>query len=199
MFWFGLVLWVLAGGELGAITDGALQFGDDGAAGVAEFVVGVNLLPWTGLAGGGALYAGRRRRLGLGAAPGPTVAAAARIESSRAVGEGPDFPVRLDLTVAPQDGPAFRVLANSSVNLMELDRVRTGRTVVVDYEPERPWRVTVRSDPGAEWVERIALAAIDTAPEESRRTQPRVPATRRGKWFALAAAAVGYALWWVLF
>jgi hypothetical protein len=198
VFWIGLVLWVLAGGALGSTTAGAFRLGDQDASGVAEFVIGINLLPWTALAGWGLLRAGHRKRLGLGVL-GPTTAAPARIESSRAIGEGPDFPVRLDLTVAPEHRQAFRVTATSSVNLMDLDRLQTGRTVLVDYDPRQPWRVTVRSDPGAEWVERISLAAIDTAPEASRQKEPVTPATRRWTWYALAAMAVGCALWWTLF
>ncbi|NUR63712.1 MAG: hypothetical protein HOV87_34390 [Catenulispora sp.] len=201
MFWIGLVLWVLVGGELGAIAHGAFQLGGDGGAGVAELVIGINAFPWTGLVAGGLLASGRRKRHGLGAldaAAGPTVSAAARIESSRAVGEGPNFPVRLDLTVAPADRPSFRVDARDAVNLMDLHRLQPGRTVVVDYDPRRPWQVSVRSDPGAEWVERIALAAIDTAPEESRVRKPAVPGSRWTKWYVLAATAVGFGLWWVL-
>ncbi|GAA2040382.1 hypothetical protein GCM10009839_48170 [Catenulispora yoronensis] len=194
----GLVLWVLAGGELGAVAVGATKLGSPDASGVVEFVVGINLVPWTGLAGIGALLGGQHKRLGLSAA-GPTEAAAARIESSRAVGEGPNFPVELDLTVAPEGKRAFRTNARPSVNLMDLDRYREGRNVVVDYDPHRPWEVTVRADPGAEWVERIALAAIDTAPEESRPKKPVHPATKRTKWYALASTAVGFALWFVVF
>src|SRR5690242_7154523 len=93
VFWFGLVLFVLVGGELGAVSDGAFGL-TDGPAAVVELVVGANLVPWTGLGAGGAFVAGHRKRLGVA---GPTVPAAARIEASRAVGAGPDFPVELDL------------------------------------------------------------------------------------------------------
>ncbi|MFD0632801.1 hypothetical protein ACFQ9X_15635 [Catenulispora yoronensis] len=75
LFWLGLVLWVLAGGELGAVAVGATKLGSPDASGVVEFVVGINLVPWTGLAGIGALLGGQHKRLGLSAA-GPTEAAA---------------------------------------------------------------------------------------------------------------------------
>lgn len=200
MFWIGLVLWVVAGGEVGAIVHGAFQMGGSDASGVAEFVIGINAFPWTALPATGVLAGGRRKRLGdgaLDAATGPAVSAAARIESSRAVGEGPNFPVDLDLTVAPADRPPFRVNARDKANLMDLHRLQPGRTVVVDYDPRRPWQVSVRSDPGAEWVERITMAAIDTAPEETRVEKPAIPGSRWTKWYVLAAMAIGFAAWWL--
>ena len=72
------------------------------------------------------------------------MAAMARIESSRAVGEGPEIPLQLDLTVAPTGRSAYRAHATAVVNLMDLEDYRTGRTVVVDHDPERPWDVRVR-------------------------------------------------------
>lgn len=198
MFLIGLVLWLVAGGELGAIVHGGIHLGDSDGGSVAEFVIGINALPWTAIIGGALLHTGRRKRLGLETV-GPTEAALARVESSKAVGEGPDFPVRLDLTVAPTNRPAFRVDAKSSVNLMDLDRLQPGRNVVVDYDPLRPWKVSVRRDPGVEWIERVTITDIATAAEDSRAKEPALPAGRRTWWYGLAAAVVGFVLWWVLF
>lgn len=190
MFWFGLALCLLLGGEVGTVLAGAVDL--DHGIGVTFFVVGVNLVPWTAIAGFGLLYGGLGRRRGLGGS-GPTEAAAARIESAKATGDGPDLPLRLDLTVAPGNRSAFRVEARTVVNLMDLDDFRVGRVVVVDYEPARPWRVRVRRHPGAEWAARIETLQIDSAPAETRQTEP--PGTGRGTArTGLAVAALGLLL-----
>ncbi|GAA1217488.1 hypothetical protein GCM10009665_04180 [Kitasatospora nipponensis] len=189
MFGIGLLLCVLLGVEIGGVVAGIPGLG---SGDVALFVIGVNLVPWTAIAGLGLLYGGLRRRRGLDR-PGPTRAAPAKVESSRAVSEGPDPRLLLDLTVAPADRPAYRVEVRVTVNIMDLDDFRAGRIVLVDYEPDRPWRVTARPRRDSEWTDRVLLAKIDSAPPETRLREPvRVggSATR----FAVPAVAAGILL-----
>ncbi|MFJ6657623.1 hypothetical protein ACIQNG_14805 [Streptomyces sp. NPDC091377] len=97
----------------------------------------------------------------------------ARVESVRAVGEGAgDVPVRFDLTVVPDDGRPYRVAIREQVNLVDLPDYRPGRIVVVEYAPERLWRVALVRRPSAEWEERAAGAGIDSAPESEWVREP---------------------------
>ncbi|MEV7177483.1 hypothetical protein [Kitasatospora sp. NPDC093679] len=185
MYWVGLALCVLFGGELGAVAAGIAD------TGVPLIVIGANLAPWTAMLGFALLLAGRRRRQEAVAGPVRTEAAMARIESSRAVGEGPEIPLQLDLTVAPTGRSAYRAHATAVVNLMDLEDYRAGRTVVVDHDPERPWDVRVRRRPGAEFAGRIALAKIDTAPVETRRSAPARTREAGGIRLGLLAALAG--------
>ncbi|SEK36174.1 hypothetical protein [Streptacidiphilus jiangxiensis] len=193
MFWIGVVLWCLVGGELGAMAHGATQL--DSGSGVVEFVLGINLAPWTAIVAAALLKAGSRRRAGLDA-KGPTERTLARVESSRAVSEGPDHLLRLDLTVAPEGRPAYRVDAHARVNVMDLARWEAGRTVVVDHYTEHPWRVTPQVNPDGAWADRAEAARIDSAPEASRQSEP--PATRgslRAYWLLpLLVGAAAYLL-----
>lgn len=178
MVWFGMVLCALFGVELGGVAAGAIHLtGPDGNM-ITLFVVCINLAPWTGLAGIGLLVnAGRRvdRKTEEPYLPLPPLQPVlAKIEASRAVGEGPDIPLRLDLTIAPDGSSGYRVEADVTVNLMDLDNYRVGRTVVAAYDPERPWRVEIpRTAPSFDWADRAANAAIDSAPIENRVTKPR--------------------------
>ncbi|MFD7901788.1 hypothetical protein ACFV4F_06365 [Kitasatospora sp. NPDC059722] len=194
MYWAGLLLCVLLGGEIGAIVAGIAA--DDVGTTVTLTVVGANLVPWTALGAIALLVAGSRRRAAAGTEPPRLEPAMARIEASRATGEGPDIPLRLDLTVAPTGGRAYRADATVVVNLMDLDDFRVGRTVVVDHDPARPWDVRVRRRPGAEFAGRVALTKIDTAPPETRQSAPRVSAAAGGRGaraarFGLMATGVG--------
>ncbi|MFE9851097.1 hypothetical protein ACFYPN_20150 [Streptomyces sp. NPDC005576] len=95
--------------------------------------------------------------------------ALARIENRRATnGELADVPVRFDLTVAPDDAPAYRVTVDESVNLVDLADYPEGRTVVVTYPEAEPWKVKLERRPTAEWARRAAEARIDTAPAHTR-------------------------------
>ncbi|WP_345696898.1 hypothetical protein [Kitasatospora terrestris] len=192
----GLLLCALVGVELGGIVAGIMS--TDTATGVVLTVVGANLAPWTAMGGFVLLYRGRRRASQVKQAPPRLEPAMARIESSRAVGEGPDIPLDLDLTVAPAGVPAYRAGATAVVNLMDLDDFRVGRTVVVDHDPLRPWDVRVRIRPDGEWAGRLAAAGIDTAPPESRRAEPPRPAGSGGRTgtarIGMAAIAVGAVL-----
>ncbi|RKE21771.1 hypothetical protein [Streptomyces sp. TLI_171] len=195
MFWIGLVLFVVVGGELGAVVSGATRLGDGG---VGRFVIGVNLVPWTGLVAGAMVFAGRRSRAGLQVVQGPMSPALARVEAARATGDGPEHLVHLDLTVAPKGRGAYRVNAVARVNVMDLSEYRAGRTLDVSHDPERPWRVTV---PGRQTG--AVQVPLDTAPESTRETAPKpVPASARGPLLgcllAVLAGTAGYLLIWGL-
>ncbi|MFJ3793224.1 hypothetical protein [Kitasatospora sp. NPDC090091] len=184
MYWVGLLLCVLLGGELGAIVAGI--FASDVGWSVSLIVIGANLAPWTAMAGFALLLRGRRRPSVLAEKPEPPrlETAVARIEASRAVGEGPDIPLSLDLTVAPTGRSAYRADATAVVNLMDLDHFRVGRTIVVDHDPARLWDVRVHPRQGGEFAGRTSLTKIDTAPPETRQSAPARPTaadlTRRG-------------------
>ncbi|WP_426362573.1 hypothetical protein [Streptomyces sp. E-08] len=91
--------------------------------------------------------------------------ARALIEALKAVeGETSDVPVRFDLTVAPDDEPPFRVAVTQDVNVVDLPDHRPGGVVVVEYPPDRPWRVRIVKRPTPEWEERAAGARPDSAP-----------------------------------
>ncbi|MDP5313071.1 hypothetical protein [Streptomyces poriferorum] len=89
----------------------------------------------------------------------------AKIESLRATGgETSDVPVRFDLTVAPDGGPAYRVESTQSVNLVDLPDYKPGGIVVVQYPPHQPWAVKLVKRPTPEWEDRATAARIDSAP-----------------------------------
>ncbi|MFE0464782.1 hypothetical protein ACFW1A_36565 [Kitasatospora sp. NPDC058965] len=177
---------VLLGVELGAVVAGFANLG--AGAAVALLVIGLTLAPWTGMAGFFVLHLGLRRRRGL---HGPPVlrTAVAKIESVREIREGEEVLLQLDLTVAPEDGPAFRAEAGVDVHLSRVDQYRTGRTVAVDYEAARSWRVVLRRDPDPDQAARIAAARIDTAPAETRRVPPPRERVGTGRYGAAAVAA----------
>ncbi|MFG2282313.1 hypothetical protein ACGFNQ_26965 [Streptomyces asoensis] len=120
--------------------------------------------------------------------------ALAVIESRQAVGgETSDVPVRFDLTVVPDDAPAYRVDITQDINLVDLPDYRPRGVVVVQYPPERPWRVRIVKRPTPQWEERAASARLDPAPGAAR---VAAPPEGRGFGFAvllgllLGAAAV---------
>ncbi|WEH12463.1 hypothetical protein [Streptomyces sp. VNUA24] len=92
--------------------------------------------------------------------------ALASVESLEAVGgeATSDVAVRFDLTVAPDDVPAYRVAFTQNINLVDLADYRPGGVVVVQYPPDRPWRVRIVKRPTPEWEERAAGARVDSAP-----------------------------------
>ena len=104
-----------------------------------------------------------------------THTALARIESRRAIGgDSGEVPVEFDLTVQPEDGPAYRVMASETINLVDIPDYRPSSTVVVEYRSDRLWQVRVLTAPTPEWAKRAAVAAIDTAPESTRVEGPHV-------------------------
>lgn len=92
--------------------------------------------------------------------------ALALVESLEAVGgeATSDVAVRFDLTVAPDDVPAYRVAFTQNINLADLPDYRPGVVVVVQYPPDRPWRVRIVKRPTPEWEKRAAGARLDSAP-----------------------------------
>ncbi|MGW0855304.1 hypothetical protein [Streptomyces sp. NPDC002690] len=107
----------------------------------------------------------RRRRRGR---PAPRIALA-RIENRWVThGEFADVPVRFDLTVAPDDAPAYRVIISEPVDLVDLADWPEGRTVVVTYDDGDPWRVELDRRPTEEWARRAAREQVGTAPERTR-------------------------------
>jgi hypothetical protein len=212
MILFGLVLCGLFGAEIGGIAAGAMHLGN-GADGVTLFVVSINLAPWTGIAGFGLLAYGRSRatRALEVAIHGPLPAlrpVLAKVETARAVGEGPDIPLRLGLTIAPDESPGYRVDVSKTVNLIDMNDYRVGRIIVAAYDPDRPWRVEIPL-PSAEWVARAAVAGIDSAPLDTLAVKPppappvgfaaRLRAAPLGRFATLAGMLVSVAVFWKQF
>lgn len=91
--------------------------------------------------------------------------ALAVIENREAVGgESSDIPVRFELTVAPDEEPAYRVEITQDINVVDLPDYRPRGVVVVQYPPDRPWRVRIVKRPTPEWEDRAASARLDPAP-----------------------------------
>ncbi|MCM2388120.1 hypothetical protein [Streptomyces albipurpureus] len=100
--------------------------------------------------------------------------ALAVIESLEAVrDETSDVPVRFDLSVAPDDAPAFRVEIRQDVNLVELAdyRPRGVVVVVVEYPPDRPWKTRIVKRPTPEWEERAAAGRVDSVPGPAMKSE----------------------------
>ncbi|MBD0739174.1 hypothetical protein BGM09_06840 [Streptomyces sp. CBMA29] len=94
--------------------------------------------------------------------------ALAMIESRRATsGEYADVPVDFELTVAPDDRPAYRAKARQSINLVDIPDYPVRGVVVVEYRPDRPWDVKLVTTPDARWSRRAADASLDSAPEST--------------------------------
>lgn len=99
--------------------------------------------------------------------------ALAMIESLKAIGgESSDVPVRFDLTVAPDDEPAYRVEITQDINLVDLPDYRPRGILVVQYPPDRPWRVRIVKRPPLEWEERAAGARLDSVPGPATVSEP---------------------------
>ncbi|MEV7277159.1 hypothetical protein [Streptomyces sp. NPDC093111] len=120
--------------------------------------------------------------------------ALAMIESLRATsGEGSDASVRFDLTVAPDDGPAYRVESTQYINLVDLPDYKPRGIVVVQYPPHQPWAVKLVKRPTPEWEDRAAGARIDSAPGPVLAGEPTGGSTFAGylTLLALLLAAAG--------
>lgn len=100
--------------------------------------------------------------------------ALAMVESVQAVGgeATSDVAVRFVSTVAPDDVPAYRVAFTQDINLADLPDYRPGGVVVVQYPPDRPWRVRIVKRPTPEWEERVAGARLDSAPGPVLASEP---------------------------
>ncbi|MFJ6984081.1 MULTISPECIES: hypothetical protein [unclassified Streptomyces] len=101
--------------------------------------------------------------------------ALAVIEDLTAVGGGEtsDVPVRFELSVVPDDAPAFRVETRQDINLVELAAYRPRGTVVVAYPPDRPWKTRIVRRPTPEWEDRAAEARLDSVPGPPLRKETR--------------------------
>lgn len=105
----------------------------------------------------------------------PPRTALAQIASLEAVGgeATSDVAVRFDVTVAPDDEvPAYRVQFTQHINLADLPDYRPGGVVVVQYPPDRLWRVRILKRPTPEWEERAAGARLDSAPGPAVVSEP---------------------------
>jgi hypothetical protein len=100
--------------------------------------------------------------------------ALAMVESREAVGgeATSDVAVRFVATVAPDDAAAYRVAFKQNINLADLPDYRTGTVVVVQYPPDRPWRVKIVKRPTPQWEERMAGARLDPAPGPALVSEP---------------------------
>ncbi|MFE2043277.1 hypothetical protein ACFXAZ_20580 [Streptomyces sp. NPDC059477] len=151
---------------LGFLTGGVI------GGSLSAFVVGINIEKVPLTVAGLAVPAGYALLYYLSGAPRRARearvvprTALAMIESLEAVrGETSDVPVRFDATVAPEDGPAFRVEFKQDINLVELSDYRASGMLVVQYPPDKPWQVRIVKRPTPEWEERLAGARIDSAP-----------------------------------
>ncbi|MEU0811219.1 hypothetical protein [Streptomyces sp. NPDC005970] len=162
------------------LARGVLTGGVIGAS-LAALVVGGIIEKWPLFAAGlglpvvyGLLYflAGVPRRAREAAIAPRT--ALAMVESVEAVGgeATSDVSVRFVSTVAPDDVPAYRVAFTQDINLADLPDYRPGGVVVVQYPPDRPWRVRIVERPTPEWEERAAGALLDSAPGPALVSEP---------------------------
>ncbi|GAA1389740.1 hypothetical protein GCM10009639_17770 [Kitasatospora putterlickiae] len=162
----GLALGLLTGAVIGASLTAFI--GGCAAARTPLIVLGLVLPTVFGLL----RYLGTLPRRARERAVAPRTALA-MIESLEAVGsEASDVPVRFDLTVAPDDAPAFRVEFRQTVNLVELPDYRPRGIVVVEYPPDRPWKMRIVTRPTPAWEERAARAFLDSAPGPSLKNEP---------------------------
>ncbi|MFD0629085.1 hypothetical protein ACFQ2K_47185 [Streptomyces sanglieri] len=116
--------------------------------------------------------------------------ALAKIESLRATGgESADIPVRFVLSVDPDDAPAHRVEMTADINLVDVPDYRPGGTVVVEYPPDRPWRVRLVQRPTPQWRSRADSARIDSAPESTLVQQPPRAARSASRGFSDCCSA----------
>ncbi|MFF4674189.1 hypothetical protein ACFY1C_30900 [Streptomyces sp. NPDC001279] len=159
----GLLTGGVIGASLAALVVGGI------IESVPLFVTGLGLPAAYGLV---FFLAGMPRRA-REAAIAPCTALAV-VESVEAVGgeATSDVAVRFDLTVAPDDVPAFRVAFTQDINLADLPDYRAGGVVVVQYPPEKPWRVRIVKRPTPEWEERVAGARLDSAPGPVLASEP---------------------------
>ncbi|MFD4657727.1 hypothetical protein ACFWP2_19095 [Kitasatospora sp. NPDC058444] len=158
----GLLTGGVAGGSLAALVVGVV------VEEVPLFVTGL-VLPF---AYGLLLFLAGKPRQTREAAVVPRTALAV-VESLHAAESAmSDRPVRFDLTVAPDEGPAFRVGFTQDINVVDLPDYRPGGVLVVRYPPDRPWLVRIVKRPTPEWEERAAGARLDSAPGAVRVSAP---------------------------
>ncbi|MFB7476539.1 hypothetical protein [Kitasatospora sp. NPDC056184] len=161
-----LALGLLTGGVIGASLTAFI--GGCATAKAPLIVLGLLLPTVFGLL----RYLGTRPRRARERAVAPRTALA-MIENLQALGgEDSDVPVRFELTVAPDGAPAYRVEFRQAVNLVELPDYRPRGIVVVEYPPDRPWKVRIVKRPTPAWEERAARAVLDSAPGPAMKEDP---------------------------
>ncbi|MFE6867887.1 hypothetical protein ACFVFS_15135 [Kitasatospora sp. NPDC057692] len=162
----GLALGLLTGGVVGASLTAFI--GGCATAKTPLIVLGLVLPTVFGLL----YYLGTLPRRARERAVAPCTAVAV-IENLQALGgEDSDVPVRFELTVAPDDAPAYRVEFRQAVNLVELPDYRPRGIVVVEYPPDRPWKVRIVKRPTPVWQERAARAVLESAPGPAMKEDP---------------------------
>ncbi|MGW1429575.1 hypothetical protein ACWD6K_13280 [Streptomyces sp. NPDC002431] len=177
----GFLTGAVAGASLAALVVGAI------VESVPLFVTGL-ALP---LVYGALLFLAGAPRRAREAAVVPRTALAV-IETLEAVGgESSDVPVRFGLTVVPDDGAPFRVEFTQDVNLVELPDYRPRGVVVVQYPPDRPWRVRIVKRPTPEWAGRAASARFDAVPGAGAARWAEPPEGRADGLVALLGLLVG--------
>ncbi|MGW3649027.1 hypothetical protein [Streptomyces sp. NPDC000878] len=102
------------------------------------------------------------------------VTSLAVIESLHATGSelSANVPIDFDLTVAPDDAPAFRVLMSDHINLVDVPDHRPRDIVIVEFPLARPWKAKLVKKPTLEWQRRAAEAVLDSAPESTALREP---------------------------
>ncbi|MFM9640990.1 hypothetical protein [Streptomyces turgidiscabies] len=102
------------------------------------------------------------------------VTALAMIESLQATGGelSADVPIGFDLTILPDDAPPFRVRMSDTVNLVDVPSYQPRDIVVVEFPPDRPWKVKLVKYPTSEWRNRAADAVVDSALEPTTVQKP---------------------------
>ncbi|WP_371660455.1 hypothetical protein [Streptomyces sp. NBC_00280] len=118
------------------------------------------------------LLAGAPKRARLAAAV--PVTALAMIESLHAIGSelSANVPIDFDLTVVPDNAPPFRVVMSDHINLVDVPDFRPRDILVVEFPPDRPWKVRLAKKPTPEWQRRAAKAVLDSAPEATGVKEP---------------------------
>ncbi|MEU9077657.1 hypothetical protein ACFYUY_08250 [Kitasatospora sp. NPDC004745] len=151
---------------LGFLTGGVI--GASLTAFISGCVVGKTLLIVLGLAlptaYGLAFVLATQPRRAREAAVVPRTALALIEDREVSGSEASDVPVRFELSVVPDDAPAFRVELRQDVNRVELADYRPRGVVVVEYPPDRPWKGRLVRRPTPQWEERAAGALLDSVP-----------------------------------
>ncbi|MCF2526553.1 hypothetical protein [Yinghuangia soli] len=160
----GLATGITLGGGITCLIMAGVGSGGGTAAATGAALLAVNLV-WF-------MVGTKRRRRIQGPRPEP-VLALARIESRKALSsETGDIPVEFDLTVAPDEGPAFRVSLTQPINLVDIPDYRVGGIIVVRFRPTEAWGAKIITAPDAYWAERAATEAVDSAPESTKAKVP---------------------------
>ncbi|MFT2015382.1 hypothetical protein ACMA1D_05955 [Streptomyces sp. 796.1] len=159
----------LTGGVIGASL--AALVGGGVIESVPLFVVGLALPAAYGLL---LLLAGAPRRA-REAALAPVTALAVIEDRKADGGVDTDVPVRFDLTVAPDDAPAYRVEIRQHIHVVDLADYRPRDVVVVQYPPDRPYQVRIVKRPTPQWEDRAAGADIPSAPGPAAPSDPPEP------------------------